>query len=167
MPFHQTQILTLNLGFFTRTTKKKKTKNPPPPPLPPQNLLLVSIMPCLSPKGCMAYIHCIARWMACTGHTHILAFVLEDWNCIHVCTDANLCSRCESSLRGLQACVGLPPGGRGGGGSTSAIQLPTHEYCALQILAKRLQPHCKVVKIDTDKYPNLASRNHVQVRSLF
>lgn len=35
--------------------------------------------------------------------------------------------------------------------------------CFLQVLAKKLQPHCKVVKIDTDKYPNLASRNQVQV----
>ena len=33
----------------------------------------------------------------------------------------------------------------------------------VQVLAKKLQPHCKVVKIDTDKYPNLASRNRVQV----
>ncbi|KAK9831590.1 hypothetical protein WJX74_001568 [Apatococcus lobatus] len=32
----------------------------------------------------------------------------------------------------------------------------------LAVLAKKLQPHCKVVKIDTDKYPNLASRNQVQ-----
>ena len=31
------------------------------------------------------------------------------------------------------------------------------------MLAKKLQPHCKVVKIDTDKYPKLASRNQVQV----
>ena len=37
------------------------------------------------------------------------------------------------------------------------------DFCGLQVLAKKLQPHCKVVKIDTDKYPNLASRNQIQV----
>ena len=104
---------------------------------------------------------------------HLFSFELPAF-CIRCCTILKQVNH-SACVRGASAChvpavddilLILTTGASSVGGARPFWRLCSAAVkCFVQVLAKKLQPHCKVVKIDTDKYPNLASRNQVQVPS--